>query len=188
MKTPLIVAYCLVAVFFLVCLFSGNYEFLVYAAALVVLIVLIHKTDPVFDYESLALWSFVAWVIMHLAGGFLKVGDSVLYDLVLIPIVGEPYSVLKFDQFVHAFCYFFFSLLVYSVVEKVVAKNANKLAVSILVVLAAIGIGSINEIIEFTTTIFWDTGVGGYVNNSIDLVANLIGAVIGVWTYPKLKK
>jgi hypothetical protein len=47
--------------------------------------------------------------------------------------------------------------------------------------MAGLGAGALNEIIEFAATvIFPDTGVGGYVNNSLDLVFNLLGAVVAM--------
>jgi len=45
-----------------------------------------------------------------------------------------------------------------------------------------------NEMIEFTTTVFVpETGVGGYVNTSLDLVADFFGAVIAM-IYIRLRK
>ena len=45
------------------------------------------------------------------------------------------------------------------------------------------GLGALNEIIEFIVTVFVpENNVGGYVNTALDLVFNLIGAVIAaVW-------
>jgi hypothetical protein len=41
------------------------------------------------------------------------------------------------------------------------------------------GLGAINEIIEFVATVVVpETGVGGYVNNALDLCWNGVGATI----------
>jgi uncharacterized membrane protein YjdF len=47
-------------------------------------------------------------------------------------------------------------------------------------VLAASSLGAVNEIIEFLAVILLGSeGVGGYTNTAIDLVANLLGAIVG---------
>ena len=47
-------------------------------------------------------------------------------------------------------------------------------------VLAASSIGALNEIVEFLAVILLGSeGVGDYTNTAIDLVANLIGAIVG---------
>ena len=102
-----------------------------------------------------------------------------LYDLILIPLVGEPYNVLKYDQVVHLFCYLVIAMLLYDICRPNFVKET--LMTSTIVVLAASGVGVINEMIEFSTTIYFpDGGVGGYVNNAIDLIFNFIGAIVGV--------
>jgi glycopeptide antibiotics resistance protein len=50
------------------------------------------------------------------------------------------------------------------------------------------GFGALNEVIEFTVTLLiQETNVGGYVNNSLDLVFNMCGAVLAAlvirWRY-----
>ena len=68
----------------------------------------------------------------------------------------------------------------WSVVEKITKENANGLVVCIITILAASSLGAINEIIEFIAAVSLDrSGVGGYINTSIDLIANLLGASVG---------
>lgn len=44
--------------------------------------------------------------------------------------------------------------------------------------MAGLGVGALNEIIEFfATVVVPETGVGGYENTALDLVADLIGAL-----------
>ena len=51
----------------------------------------------------------------------------------------------------------------------------------LIAILGAIGLGAVNEIIEFISVLlFPGNGVGGYVNNAIDLVFNTLGAVIAI--------
>jgi len=48
-------------------------------------------------------------------------------------------------------------------------------------VLGAMGLGAVNEIIEFiAVVVFPDTNVGGYVNTALDLVFNAAGAVFAM--------
>ena len=52
----------------------------------------------------------------------------------------------------------------------------------IALILMAMGIGVINEIVEFITVLFLNAEeqVGGYINNTVDLVYNLIGSLIAI--------
>ena len=46
--------------------------------------------------------------------------------------------------------------------------------------MAGLGIGAFNEILEFIVSICVpESGIGGYVNTSLDLCADLVGAVLG---------
>jgi len=52
---------------------------------------------------------------------------------------------------------------------------------SIILVAAGLGVGTVNEIIEFiVSSIVPESNVGGYVNTSLDLISDLIGAVLAV--------
>jgi len=108
-----------------------------------------------------------------------------LYDLVLIPLLGDPFFILKYDQFVHAYCYVAIGILVYFSLKK--HFDSHKTALAVFSVLAAVGIGLLNEVIEFGMVIFADAAdaVGGYYNTALDLVFNLLGAIIGVLAVSK---
>ena len=55
--------------------------------------------------------------------------------------------------------------------------------------MAGLGLGAVNEIVEFTATVITpNTGVGGYVNNALDLVTDLLGAVIAIIYLRKREK
>jgi hypothetical protein len=43
--------------------------------------------------------------------------------------------------------------------------------------LAGIGLGALNEVVEFIATLFLDTNVGGYRNTGFDLIYNTFGAI-----------
>ncbi len=180
-------------IFFII---RGNYEFLSYAVTLFILIWIVLKTDRIFNYPSLAKWGFMVWMLMHMAGGSLYFGGTRLYELILINIIGEPFNILRYDQVVHAFCYFVMGLLAYSVViylakpnpKQKTSKTSNAV-IYIVAFLTAIGIGALNEIIEFSTVAFFgSTGVGNYYNNALDLVFNAIGAIVALIIAGRIKR
>ena len=166
-------------VFFLI---EGNYEFLFYAFTIGILVYLIEKTNKVFNYSNFAKYGFNIWLFLHFSGGAFKITGTRLYDFVLIPIIGEPYNILRYDQLIHGYCYFVITLFIYSIVLYTSDKKANKFLIGFITVLAGASIGAINEIIEFSTVVFFNAGdaVGGYVNNALDLVFNFIGAILSV--------
>jgi VanZ family protein len=114
-----------------------------------------------------------------MAGGLIRIGGSRLYDIILIDIVGAPFFILRYDQAIHAYCYFAISVLVCFALSKYF--NKPKSALLVFSVLAALGIGLLNEVIEFGMVIFADAAaaVGDYYNTALDLVFNLIGATAG---------
>ncbi|MBT8141368.1 MAG: DUF2238 domain-containing protein [Gammaproteobacteria bacterium] len=186
MKPQYLIGYFLTAVLVVWSLVSQNYEFMIYAAAVLVLVVLLHSTQKIYHFKSGVLWAFVAWIIMHILGGLLPVGNGVLYSKVLIPIIGEPYEILKYDQVVHAYCYTVVALLLWPVVMHVAKPENGHKTLVFLTVLAATGIGGLNEIVEFIATLTVpETNVGGYENTAIDIVANLLGALLAI---PFLKR
>ena len=74
------------------------------------------------------------------------------------------------------------TFIMYCVLCSITKKDLNSwAALSILAVTASAGFGSLNEILEFIVgEIVSEAGVGGYVNTSLDLISNLIGAIIAM--------
>ena len=118
-------------------------------------------------------------MVRHLAGGLATVGGVSLYALVLLPIVGESYYILKYDQLVHVYCYVVIAIVVYEVLAQLLTKS-SALTTPSLTILEAMGIRALNKVVEFITVVaVGSTGVGDYMNNAIDLVANLLGGILG---------
>jgi putative membrane protein len=156
----------------------GNYEFLGYAIATLLLVIVLMWSDKWFKFSNMSYILFSIWMFLHMFGGWLIVGDGRLYDVVFYEFVGDPFHILRYDQIIHAFCYFMFTLVTFDIVKSLRRKVSF---VTVLVaVLASIGIGSLNEVIEFGMVIFLGAGeaVGGYINTGLDMVANLLGAVL----------
>lgn len=123
---------------------------------------------------------FNLWLVMHTLGGLASFDGVRFCDLILFDLIGEPYYVLRYDQLAHFYCYLVMSVLMWSVVSKITRENANTMVVCVVTILAASSIGALNEVIEFVAVVMLGTdGVGGYTNTAIDLVANLLGAIVG---------
>ena len=180
LTAPYLLSFFLAGLLFLLTVVLQNYEFLLYAVTVTILIALLYKTDRYFGFERVGLWLFNIWLILHILGGLASYRGLRFYDLILIDLVGEPYQVLKYDQFVHFYCYLVIAMLMWSVVGKIARADANATVVIVLTVLAASSLGAVNEVIEFLAVVLLDSdGVGGYTNTAIDLVANLFGAIVG---------
>lgn len=162
-------------------LLAKNYEFLLYTFTIGLLIWLIHITNKKMNYSNLAKYGFSAWLFLHFAGGSFKIAGTRLYDFIIFNWIGEPLNILRYDQFIHAYCYFVIGLFVYALVKKIYKPGTNKIILALTAILTAEGVGAINEIIELSTVVlFGATGVGNYFNNALDLVFNLIGATIAI--------
>jgi len=62
-----------------------------------------------------------------------------------------------------------------------VSVQRHRVVLSIIVVMAGLGVGAVNEILEFVATVLVpQTGVGGYENTMLDLVSDLIGSLIAL--------
>lgn len=57
---------------------SGNYEFVVYVATMVLLIALVGRSLRTTEYPAAMLWALSVWGLLHMAGGGLPVDNSVL--------------------------------------------------------------------------------------------------------------
>lgn len=170
-------AYLLVATWFAVSL--RNWEFVFYIGVVVILGILVavlHRRVPL---STGALWCLSLWGLLHMIGGLVHVpegwpvqGDkSVFYSLWLIP------DYLKYDQILHAFGFGASTWICWQVLRRTFPAARPTAGILLLCALAGMGLGAVNEIIEFMATILIpDTNVGGYLNTGWDLVANAAGA------------
>lgn len=167
-------------------LVTGNREFAMYLAHMLVLITLILWAHKGAQFSKGVLWGLSVWGLLHMAGGTVPVPPrmaqlndpeqtkAVLYSFWLIP----P-NVFKYDNLVHAFGFFMTTLACAQAIRRFLAPDARPtLALFVVLAAAGMGFGAVNEVIEFIATRLFDTNVGGYVNNSIDLIYNGIGACL----------
>ena len=167
-----------------ICLQGGNREFLLYLTVMLGLMPLVAWLHARIGLHVGTLWGLSAWGLAHLAGGLLRIpthwphdDTPVLYDLWLIP------GWLRYDQLVHAFGFGISTWICWQGLRAafrdagvVIRPGPGLLA---LCSLAGMGLGALNELVEFLAVLTLpDTNVGGYENTGWDLVFNAFGATI----------
>lgn len=178
---PLAVLFLVLVPFSVYFAYRRNYEFLLYVAVIVFFMVVIALTNDRVRYPLPIIWGLVAWAILHMCGGGIKIGDGVLYGVMLLPF-SDTVPIFRYDQFVHIVGFGVATLVMYHLLRPLLRPDLRGwTALSIVVVMAGLGVGALNEIIEFIATLLMpETGVGGYVNTALDLVADLVGAVLAI--------
>ena len=107
-------------------------------------------------------------------GGRVIINGAILYRYQLL-------SFVRYDQFVHLFGFGFATLAAYYILKLNLKNKTNWVGISVLLVFIGIGLGTLNEIIEFIMVLILpETGVGGYYNTMWDTVFNAIGAILAV--------
>ncbi|MDD2935350.1 MAG: DUF2238 domain-containing protein [Candidatus Pacebacteria bacterium] len=165
-----------------------NYEFIIYIAVIVFFLLVILFSHERVNYPTGLLWGLTIWSYLHMAGGGLYLQGTKFYELMLFPIVGEPYNIFKYDQFVHAVGFWVATILAYHLIKPMMKEESiKKVSFALVIVMAGLGFGALNEIVEFVATVIIpETGVGGYTNTALDLVFDLVGA-IGAMVYLRIK-
>lgn len=172
----------IVLVFGAIYLKAQNYEFIIYVGIIIFFFAVILYTNRRVFYPNAVLWGMTIWAFFHMLGGILPVGSGRLYDLILIPI-SETYNVFRFDQAIHIFGFGVATLVLYALLQSYFKDIGKKhpVSLSIITVMFGLGIGAFNEVVEFIVQVLVpQTGIGGYVNSLLDLVADLIGAILAL--------
>ena len=120
------------------------------------------------SFLSLGWLGLALWGALHMAGGLVPTpGEAALYNTWLLPF-------LRYDQLTHAIGFGFAGLAVWSYFRHDLRRGVAGTA---LAWFGGVGIGGLNEMIEFLLTrIVAETNVGGFENTGWDLVANFVGA------------
>ena len=122
--------------------------------------------------SRVVLWGLAAWGFAHMAGGLVAFGGEILYERSLGS--GE----LRLDKVVHFFGFGFATLAAYELVRRLLAPAAPPRSVAIMATFIGLGIGALNETLEFVITLLpTESNVGGFSNTGWDLVANAAGAL-----------
>lgn len=160
------------------------------------LIVIVAIMDKRITFSNLVLWLLGLWGLLHLAGGLIPIPDTiadmddadpadaiqVLYNMRLAPYLP------RYDQCVHALGFGTCALAAREALQAHLGKPISiNIQMGSAIFLIALGLGAINEIVEFAAVLLIpDTNVGGYVNTGWDLVSNAAGAGLAI-LYMKLK-
>ncbi len=155
----------------------GNQEFVFYIATMLVTIAVLGAVHLRVRFSMGVLWGLAGWGLAHLCGGLIPVGDSVLYNFWLIP------GALRYDHAVHAYGFGVATWACWEGLGSVVRRGGMVLrpsaGLAFGLVCMGMGLGALNEVIEFAATkLVPDTNVGGYENTAWDLVSNLVGASV----------
>lgn len=164
-------------------LFPLNYEFLIYIFVILVFFALILYTNKYVKYPMIVLWFLTIWAILHMAWWGIIIGDHVLYQQILIPIVNSwEWQIFRYDQFIHIFWFFTATLMSYAIIREKLKIQKVWFWLGLVLVMAGCWFGAFNEIIEFIVdTSLPESWVWWYINTSLDLVSNFIGSVLAVF-------
>jgi putative membrane protein len=162
---------------------QGNHEFLFYGFTLLIIIYILVELHRRVTFTRTALWLLTIWGFLHMIGGTVPVspefvpdeGSAVLYSFRLRP------DLPRYDQIIHAFGFFSATVACWEAV-RVLLGARRSVTLSIIAAIMGMGLGALNEVIEFIATRITDTNVGGYTNTGWDLVSNTIGTICaGFW-------
>lgn len=160
-----------------------NLEFIAYTGVVIVIFTLLYATLDKTRIPASLLAGLSLWGLLHMLGGSIQTQDGVLYAWRIFPFVdagGELY-ILKYDQVVHAYLYAVVALLFLHLLRNYFGNRHSQVLVGFVAVSAAMGVGALNEIIEFVAVLSVpDDGVGGYYNTALDIVFNFTGALLAV--------
>lgn len=167
----------------------GNLEFLYYIVIMLLLVYAVYCVHRAVGLNQAVIWALSLWGFAHMAGGLVVLpegwpidsGSRVLYSLWLIP------ERLKYDQLVHAYGFGVATWVCWQGIGAAIRNRGGTASASggilVLSAIAGMGLGALNELVEFIATLLIpETNVGGYLNTGWDLVANFVGSTTAAVT------
>lgn len=161
-----------------------NWEFVFYIIVVLAIALFIAALHRRVNLSPGALWALSFWGLLHMTGGLVPTpagwpvnGDKhVFYSLWLIP------DLLKYDQVTHAYGFGIGTWVSWQTLHRLLPKSLPTAGILIICVLSGMGLGALNEIVEFIATLLIPhTNVGGYANTGWDLVSNFVGCVLAAF-------
>jgi hypothetical protein len=151
---------------------TGRGQTVTYLLQLTVTFAFVATVHQRVGFSGHVLWALSGWGLLHAAGGILYVGHGVLYRFE--PVPGLP----RYDQAVHAFGFGAATVAIWQGLRRRLPRGTRPGAgLGFVVALAGMGVGALNEVLEFLSTrVLTETNVGGYENTGWDLVYNALGA------------
>ncbi|HET7847098.1 MAG TPA: hypothetical protein VFL72_06355 [Acidimicrobiia bacterium] len=119
------------------------------------------------------LWGASLVGLGNMLGGVLLVGGQSLY-------MAEVIGPLRYDKFFHATAALVLFFVAWAATERWAGEGYHYGGMVLLTFLVTMGGGAVVEIAELIGSTLSDVSVGDYANNAFDLVANAVGALIGV--------
>ncbi len=153
---------------------ANIHEFFFYAVVIFSTISCVWLRFRHMEVEFYILFLIELAILIHFAGGFIEVDGNRLYEY--------RFFTIRYDKFVHLVNSIFATLVFLNLFK----KNNYPMGkfTCMVTVFCVLGFGALIEIQEFIVALTVDdNGVGTYVNNMLDLVANLIGSLIGILFY-----
>jgi uncharacterized membrane protein YjdF len=136
-------------------------------------------------FAMAVLWALSFWGFLHMAGGNVPIPELAPRPAGTAPVLYNRWIItglLKYDQLTHAYGFGVATVACWQGLETAVNRRLQMSpGLAILLVAMGMGLGAMNEVVEFVATkTMPSTNVGGYDNTGYDLVANLAGCVIAV--------
>ena len=148
---------------------TGDRQVWAYLTVCVVLTAVVATAHVAARFSRGLLVALVVLAGLHLAGGLLPWGGSVLYDAWIVD------SVLRYDQAVHALGSMVATWASWQLLGAYLDLGRTPArAQALIACLGGMGKGAINEVVEF---VMGGPHVGGYANTGWDLVFDLAGCV-----------
>lgn len=157
-------------------LLRGNVEFIYYTALMLLSISIIMFVHRRMHFYPIVLMSLSGLGLLHLLGGNLWIGTVRLYDYFFIP------GIFRYDNFVHMLGSAIMVMLAHALLVPILDNDFEKRHsyFILLLVLIGMGLGAINELVEFFAVLVFNVGqqVGDYTNTLLDLVFNTFGTTL----------
>jgi putative membrane protein len=176
------ISYLFAAGFFYIS--RGNFEFIAYLGVTVLIGLLILATARSSGLDHMVLWLLSFWGFLHMLGGLLPVGDTVLYGWRIIPLIdrGGDFFILKMDQVIHFYGFMAAAIAVHQLIARRSLPGTHPGMLIFFATIGSLGLSAVNEIIEFLAYVnLEETGVGDLYNMGLDLIFNAIGAITGAF-------
>jgi hypothetical protein len=162
---------------------GGNWEFVFYIVVVLGLGLFILAIRRRAGFTPALLWALSVWGLLHVIGGLVPVPydwpiagtKRVFYSWWIIP------GLFKYDNPVHAYGMAVATWASWQGLRTATGLRTPTAGTLAIAALAGIGLGALNEVVEFIATLFLDTNVGGYRNTGFDLIYNTVGALIAAF-------
>lgn len=156
----------------------------IYTAVNLLLLVVFAVIHRWARFPTSVLWGISLVGLGNMLGGVLLIDGQSLY-------MAEFVGPIRYDKFFHAAAATVGVFIAWSAMDRWAGEGYHVGGLVFLTFLVTMGGGAVVEIAELIGSTLSDVSVGDYANNALDLVANGVGALLGVvvlLTLPTLKR